>query len=87
MCQHQWMMAWLKPAEHFLISSASQQQPLILGVLAEVHEILGSGLAFPKISKQDWASVSRRSQARDDDHAFSFEIVTYQRIHRMDLAA
>ena len=56
-------------------------------IITEVHEILGSGLAFPKISKQDWAAVSRRSQARDDDHAFSFEIVTYQRVHRMDLAA
>ena len=56
-------------------------------ILTEVHEILDHGLAFPKISKSDWEPVSRRSQAVDDDHAFSFEIVTYQRIQRLDLAA
>jgi dihydrofolate reductase len=56
-------------------------------IVTQVHQILGSGLAFPKISKQDWEPVSRRSQAMDTEHAFSFEIVTYQRIRRMDLAA
>jgi dihydrofolate reductase len=56
-------------------------------IVTQVHEILGHGLAFPKIAKSDWEPVSRRSQAMDDDHAFSFEIVTYQRIQRLDLAA
>lgn len=56
-------------------------------IITEVHEILGNGLAFPKISENEWEPVSRRSQAMDAGHAFSFEIVTYQRIRRMDLAA
>ncbi|MCX6857820.1 MAG: dihydrofolate reductase [Verrucomicrobia bacterium] len=56
-------------------------------IITEVHEFLAGGLPFPKISKHDWEPVSRRSQAMDDDHAVSFEIVTYQRIQRLDLAA
>ena len=56
-------------------------------VITQVHQILGSGLAFPEISLREWESVSRRTHAVDDDHTFSFEIVTYQRIQRLDLAA
>lgn len=56
-------------------------------VITQVHQILGGGLAFPVISPREWEPVSRRSHGVDDDHAFSFEIVTYQRIQRLDLAA
>lgn len=56
-------------------------------IITEVHEILGHGLAFPKIFKSDWEPIFRRTQAMDNEHAVSFEIVTYQRIRRMDLAA
>ncbi len=56
-------------------------------VITQVHQILGSGLAFPVISPREWEAVSRRSHGVDADHAFSFEIVTYQRIQRLELAA
>lgn len=56
-------------------------------VITQVHQILGGGLAFPEISSREWEPVSRRSHGVDDDHAFSFEIVTYQRVKMLDLAA
>lgn len=56
-------------------------------VITHVHQILGHGLAFPEISKRDWEPVSRRSHGLDEAHAYAFEIVTYHRIHRLDLAA
>jgi len=56
-------------------------------IMTHVHDRLVSGMAFPKISAHEWEPVSRRSQGVDADHAFAFEIITYQRIQRMDLAA
>jgi dihydrofolate reductase len=56
-------------------------------VITQVHQILGRGLAFPEISSREWEPVSRRTHGVDSDHAFALEIVTYQRIQRLDLAA
>lgn len=56
-------------------------------IITQVHQILGGGLAFPKISMREWEPVSRSSHAADDEHKFSFDITTYQRIQQLDLAA
>jgi dihydrofolate reductase len=56
-------------------------------VITHVHEFLGSGLPFPPISLREWEPVSRKSHVTDADHAFAFDIVTYQRIRQLDLAA
>lgn len=56
-------------------------------VITRVHDFLGSGLLFPAISPREWEPVSRQSHGQDDDHVCAFDIVTYQRIRQMDLAA
>lgn len=56
-------------------------------VITHVHDFLGSGLLFPSISLREWEPVSSQSHGMDADHAFAFDIVTYQRIRQLDLAA
>lgn len=56
-------------------------------VITHVHEFLGTGLPFPPISLREWEPVSRQSHGMDAEHAFAFDIVTYQRIRQLDLAA
>ncbi|MES2598195.1 MAG: dihydrofolate reductase [Verrucomicrobiota bacterium] len=58
-------------------------------IITHVHEILGSGLPFPVISPREWEPVMRRSHPADEEHAQSFEIVTYHHVVRRgyDLAA
>lgn len=58
-------------------------------VITHVLEILGGGLPFPVISPRDWEPVTRHTHVMDEQHAFDFEIVTYQRVMRReyDLAA
>lgn len=58
-------------------------------VITHVRHFLGSGPAFPTIPPQDWMAVERRTHEADQDHAFPFEIVRYQRVmrHPLDLAA
>jgi len=53
-------------------------------VITHVHEILGGGLPFPVISPRDWEPVTRHAHVTDAQHAFDFEIVTYQRVMRRD---
>jgi dihydrofolate reductase len=55
--------------------------------ITHVHEILGGGVAFPPISPHDWVPVARKAHGIDGQHAQSFEIVTYQRVARLDEAA
>eukprot|EP01031_Cornospumella_fuschlensis_P006890 gene6890-8568_t len=47
-------------------------------VITHVHEILGSGVPFPPFTPDEWEPVSRIAHDIDDQHAQSFEIVTYQ---------
>jgi dihydrofolate reductase len=56
-------------------------------VITHVHDFLGSGLPFPAISLREWETVSRQSHGMDAEHASAFDIVTYQRIRQLDLAA
>ncbi|SKA81880.1 dihydrofolate reductase [Prosthecobacter debontii] len=56
-------------------------------VITHVDHLLGGGVAFPAFSQQDWEPVSRETHDRDDFHAYSFAIVTYQRVrHYRDAA-
>lgn len=55
--------------------------------ITHVHEILGSGVPFPRISPADWEPVSRSAHGIDERHAQAFEIVTYQRVRRFERAA
>ena len=58
-------------------------------VITHVLEILGGGLPFPVISLREWEPVTRHTHTMDKQHAFDFEIVSYQRVMRCeyDLAA
>lgn len=58
-------------------------------IITHVHQILGGGLPFPVISPREWEPVTRRSHPADEEHAHSFEIVTYHHVIRrgLDLAA
>lgn len=56
-------------------------------VLTHVHVILGSGAAFPPVNPEIWEPVDRSSHPADDNHALSFDIITYQRIARLQRAA
>lgn len=56
-------------------------------VITHVHDRLGSGLPFPEISAHDWEPVSQISHPHDATHLVSFDIITYRRIHQLDLAA
>ncbi|HYF34925.1 MAG TPA: dihydrofolate reductase [Prosthecobacter sp.] len=55
--------------------------------ITHVHDILGGGIPFPRIAPEDWSPVSRKSYGIDEQHAYSFEIVTYQRVARLAEAA
>ncbi|MDZ4289571.1 MAG: dihydrofolate reductase [Prosthecobacter sp.] len=55
--------------------------------ITHVHDILGAGVSFPPISPEEWEPVSRIAHGIDKRHAQAFEIVTYQRIARLDRAA
>lgn len=58
-------------------------------IITHVHQILGGGLPFPVISPREWEPVMRRVHPADEEHAQSFEIVTYHHVIRrgFDLAA
>ena len=43
--------------------------------------IAGADTWFPALSAADWTVVSRESRHADEDHAFSFELVTRRRRH------
>lgn len=56
-------------------------------VVTHVDHLLGGGVPFPRFSQYDWEPVSRIAHARDDFHAYSFSIVTYQRVKHYKKAA
>jgi dihydrofolate reductase len=55
--------------------------------ITHVHQILGGGVPFPPIDREEWTPVSRTSHGIDPQHAQSFDIVTYQRVSRLEHAA
>lgn len=56
-------------------------------VITHVDQILGGGVRFPPFHEQDWEPVTRVAHKLDDDHDYSFEIVTYQRVKYRQKAA
>ncbi len=56
-------------------------------VITHVHQFLGGGVPFPAIPPGEWEAVSRVPHGADVEHAVGFEIVTYQRIQRLERAA
>lgn len=56
-------------------------------VLTHVDQILGAGLPFPDFSRREWEPVTREVHAMDEGHAFSFEIITWQKIAALRRAA
>ena len=58
-------------------------------VITHVRQGLGGGLPFPIISPREWEPVLRQAHKTDPEHAFAFEVVTYQRVIQrgLDLAA
>jgi dihydrofolate reductase len=58
-------------------------------VITHVRQRLGGGLPFPVISPREWEPVLRQAHDTDPEHAFAFEVVTYQRVIQrgLDLAA
>lgn len=53
-------------------------------ILTHVDAILGSGVAFPPFNEQEWTPVSQEPHDLDAEHAHSFQIVTYQRVHHYE---
>lgn len=56
-------------------------------VITHVNHLLGGGVPFPSFSQKEWEPVERTAYDRDDTHAYSFAIVTYQRVAHYDRAA
>lgn len=56
-------------------------------VITHVDHLLGGGVAFPAFSKLEWEPVTRTAHERNDLHAYSFAIVTYQRVRHYQHAA
>lgn len=56
-------------------------------VITHVHDLLGGGVSFPAFSSDDWEAIQREAYPADELHAYSFDIVTYQRIRHYQHAA
>ena len=56
-------------------------------VITHVNEALWDGVPFPPFTPDDWEPVTREPHPADANHAFSFEIVVYQRVRKLDKAA
>lgn len=56
-------------------------------IITHVEDRLGSGVAFPAFSRDDWEPISRKICEPDETHAQGFAIVTYQRVRHYQKAA
>lgn len=47
--------------------------------LTEIDAVVDGDTFFPTVDKKEWNEMSRHHHASDDRHAFSFDIVTYDK--------
>ena len=48
--------------------------------LTEIHTTLEGDTFFPPIDPQKWQEISRKPQPADEQHAYAFDFVIYERI-------